>query len=70
MGATYKGAMPEFKQLSNDELAAVLSYVRSEWSNKSGAVKPELIEAERKASTRTAPFNGGAELKTLAAKPN
>ena len=70
LGATYKGAMPPFKQLSNDELAAVLSYVRTEWSNKSGAVKPELIEAERKASTRTAPFNGGTELKTLAAKPS
>ena len=69
MGATYKGAMPAFAQLSNAELAAVLSYVRAEWSNKAGAVKPELIEAERKASTRTAPFNGGTELKALAAKP-
>ena len=69
MGATYKGAMPAFAQLSNAELAAVLSYVRAEWSNKAGAVKPELIEAERKAGTRTAPFNGGTELKALAAKP-
>lgn len=69
MGATYNGAMPAFAQLSNAELAAVLSYVRAEWSNKAGAVKPELIEAERKASTRTTPFTGGVELKALAAKP-
>ena len=69
MGASYKGAMPAFAQLSNAELAAVLSYVRAEWSNKAGAIKPELIEAERKAGTRTAPFNGGAELKALTAKP-
>lgn len=68
MGTTYKGAMPSFKQLSDAELAAVVSYVRSEWSNKAAAIKPELFEAERKAGTRTAPFNGGAELKALTAK--
>ena len=68
MGNTFKGAMPSFKQLSNNELAAVVSYVRAEWSNKAGAIKPELFEAERKASTRSTPFNGGAELKTLTAK--
>jgi mono/diheme cytochrome c family protein len=68
MGNTYKGAMPSFKQLSNNELAAVASYVRAEWSNKAGAIKPELFEAERKASDRSAPFNGGAELKALTAK--
>ena len=68
MGNAYKGAMPPFQQLSDAELAAVASYVRAEWSNKASAIKPELFEAERKASTRTAPFNGGAELKSLTAK--
>ncbi|WP_426145092.1 c-type cytochrome [Polaromonas sp. DSR2-3-2] len=68
MGNTYKGAMPSFKQLGNNELAAVASYVRAEWSNKAGAIKPELFEAERKASDRSTPFNGGAELKALTAK--
>ncbi len=67
MGTPYKGAMPPFKQLSDAELAAVASYIRSEWSNKAAAIKPELFEAERKAGTRTAPFNGGEELKTLTA---
>lgn len=68
MGTTFKGAMPAFAQLSDAELAAVATYVRAEWSNKAGAIKPELFEAERKAGTRTAPFNGGAELKALTAK--
>ncbi|MGH8829592.1 MAG: c-type cytochrome [Polaromonas sp.] len=68
MGNSFKGAMPAFQQLSDAELAAVASYIRAEWSNKAGAIKPELFEAERKASTRTTPFNGGAEVKALTAK--
>ena len=68
MGNSFKGAMPAFAQLSDAELAVVASYIRAEWSNKAGAIKPELFEAERKAGTRTAPFNGGAELKALTAK--
>ena len=68
MGKPYKGAMPSFKQLGNNELAAVAGYVRAEWSNKAGAIKPELFEAERKASDRSTPFNGGAELTALTAK--
>lgn len=68
MGNTFKGAMPSFQQLSDAELAAVASYIRAEWSNKAGAIKPELFATKRKASTRTTPFTGGAELKTLTAK--
>ncbi|HWI84000.1 cytochrome c [Ramlibacter sp.] len=67
-GSTFKGAMPSFKQLGDAELAAVASYIRSEWSNKAAPIKPELFAAERKASARTAPFNGGDEVKALAAK--
>ncbi len=68
MGNTFKGAMPSFQQLSDAELAAVASYIRAEWSNKAGAIKPELFATERKATTRSTPFNGEAELKTLTAK--
>lgn len=67
-GNSFKGSMPSFQQLGDAELAAVASYVRSEWSNKAAPIQPEVFAAERKASTRTTPFNGGAELKTLAAK--
>ena len=69
MGTSYKGAMPAFKQLSDAELAAVASYIRGEWANKAGAIKPEVFVAERKASSsRSTPFNGGAELKALPPK--
>jgi mono/diheme cytochrome c family protein len=65
MGQTYKGAMPPFAQLGDAELAAVLSHVRSAWSNKSAPLSVELIEKERKANPRTTPFSGGEELKAL-----
>ena len=67
-GQIYKGAMPTFGQLGDAELAAVLSHVRSAWSNKSAPIKTELMAAERKASARTTPFAGGDELKALAGK--
>ena len=68
LGQTYKGAMPAFGQLGDAQLAAVLSHVRSAWSNKSAPLKAELIEKERKANVRTTPFSSGDELKALAPK--
>jgi mono/diheme cytochrome c family protein len=68
MGQVYKGTMPPFAQLGDAELAAVLSHVRSAWSNKSGPLNAELIEKERKANLRTTPFAGGEELKALVGK--
>lgn len=69
VGATYQGAMPSFQHLGDAELAAVATYIRGAWSNKFDALKPELFEQERKASTRTTPFEGGAALKALTAAP-
>ena len=67
-GTVYKGAMPGFKQLGDADLAALASHVRSQWSNKATPLQAELIGKERKASVRTTPFAGGAELKTLASR--
>jgi mono/diheme cytochrome c family protein len=67
-GVAYKGNMPGFKQLSDAELAAVASHVRSAWSNKAAPIKAELFAQERKAGSRTTPYAGGAELKTLGTK--
>jgi mono/diheme cytochrome c family protein len=67
-GQAYKGVMPAFGHLGDAELAAVLSHIRSSWSNKSAPIEVDLVAAERKVSTRTAPFAGGAELMTLEAK--
>jgi len=66
-GATYKGSMPSFKQLGDEELAAVASYVRSNWANKAPPLAADVFAAQRKASTREQPFEGGAALKALAA---
>ena len=66
-GKAFKGSMPSFKQLGDAELAAVASYVRSHWSNKSSPIKPELVAQERRANPRTKPFAGETELKTLVA---
>lgn len=68
-GTEYNGAMPSFLPLGDAELAAVATYIRSTWSNKAEAVPATLFEQERKASTRTTPFEGGEALKALAANP-
>jgi mono/diheme cytochrome c family protein len=67
MGASFKGAMPSFEKLGDAELAAVASYVRSQWSNKAAPITPDVFAGERK-SGRTTPFNGEAELRALPAK--
>jgi mono/diheme cytochrome c family protein len=63
-GTAYNGAMPSFKTLSDDELAAMLSYVRSDWGNVAAAIAPATVKAQRDATqTRAAPFNGNKELR-------
>jgi mono/diheme cytochrome c family protein len=63
-GATYNGAMPVFYTLSDAEIAAVLSYVRSTWGNRAAAVSPATVAAGRKATqSRSTPFASGDEIK-------
>lgn len=68
-GSTYQGAMPAFKQLSDAELAAVASHVRTAWSNKAAPVDAALFAQARQADTRTTPYAGGAELAASAKRP-
>lgn len=68
-GTTYKGMMPAFGHLGNEELAAVASYVRAAWSNKGEPLKAELFAQERSANPRATPFASGAELAALGRKP-
>jgi len=43
------GAMPSWKQLSDTELAAVITYTKNNWSNKTGQiVQPSEVLAARK----------------------
>jgi mono/diheme cytochrome c family protein len=63
-GATYNGLMPAFgHQLSDAEIAAVASYVRTSFGNTSPAVTADVVKAERaKLGNRSTPWAGGAEL--------
>lgn len=65
-GSTYAGMMPPFPQLSDAELAGVLTHIRSTWGNQAEAIDAAFIATEREAgSARIAPFAGGTALKGL-----
>src|SRR5258708_9652559 len=49
-GTTYNGAMPVFNALSDAEIAAVLSYVRSTWGNSAAGGSPATVAGGRKAT--------------------
>src|SRR5882724_8320379 len=63
-GVAYNGAMPTFgSQLSDAEIAAVLTYVRGQWGNKAGPVGAALVSTQRAATAaRSEPWNGDADL--------
>ena len=64
-GTTYKGAMPAWKSLSDDELAAVLTYIRSDWGNAAPPIKAETIKIQRELTkARTEPYVGGSSIKS------
>jgi mono/diheme cytochrome c family protein len=67
MGQTYQGQMPAFAHLSNAELAAVASHIRATWSNQAKPLSVETLDKARQ-SARTTPYQGGDELKRLAAQ--
>jgi mono/diheme cytochrome c family protein len=47
-GKKYNSIMPAQPYLTDQEIADVLTYVRSSWGNKYPAVKPAQVKAERK----------------------
>lgn len=46
-GATYNNAMPPWSQLKDEQIAAVLTYIRSEWGNDAPSITPEYVKAVR-----------------------
>ncbi|WP_261531344.1 c-type cytochrome [Burkholderia multivorans] len=64
-GSTFNGSMPAFgATLSDDEIAAVASHVRSSFGNHSPALTADVVKAARTAiGSRTAPWAGEDELK-------
>ena len=66
-GKPFNGAMPAFKdKLSDAEIAAVLTHVRSNFGNSAGKVEEATVKAARTASAAQAtPWNGDADLAAL-----
>lgn len=65
-GEVYNGSMPGWRALLNDdEVAAVLTYIRSEWSNDASSVAAGEVAAVREAThDRKAPWTA-AELEKV-----
>jgi mono/diheme cytochrome c family protein len=48
-----RGGMPTFgKDLSNEDVAAILTYVRSAWGNHASPLEPKMVESARNAGNR------------------
>ena len=63
-GTSYNGAMPPWgATLSDDDIANVLTYIRSTWGNTSPPVDAGIVAPIRKAHTGRGPWTA-AELKT------
>lgn len=63
-GNKYNGAMPAWNSLSDDELAAVLTYIRSDWGNAAPPIKADTLKSQRELTkARTEPYAGGAAIK-------
>ena len=66
-GTTYNGAMPAFGTLPDEEIAAVLTHIRSEWGNKAAPITAATIAAQREATkAQSGAYAGGAALAALA----
>lgn len=67
-GTQYAGVMPPYGtgvEMSDAEVAAVLTYVRQSWGNNASAVTPEQVAQERAAAGAGASAVTAEELKSL-----
>lgn len=64
-GQKFNSNMPTFKdQLSSEDIAAVITYVRQAWSNKASALAPETVDSIRQQTKdHSGSWAGEAELK-------
>ncbi len=68
-GATYNGQMPSWDRFSDEQIAAVLTYVRQAWTNTAPPVDSALVTAIRKQTgERTQPWTW-PELQVAAKTP-
>ena len=69
-GTSYKQVMPAWKHLSDAQLIAVLSYVRSAWGNQASALTAETVAAVRAGERgRTRPWTAAELREAEAARP-
>jgi mono/diheme cytochrome c family protein len=63
-GQKFQNAMPSFKeQLKPEDIAAVGTYIRNSFGNKSEPMSVEMVNAvKEKTKDRSTPWNGEAEL--------
>jgi mono/diheme cytochrome c family protein len=67
-GVTYNNAMPTWAQLTDEQIAAVLTYIRSEWGNNAPPISIEYVAKIRaEISGRADPWTQ-AELKAIPAE--
>lgn len=66
-GGTYAGVMPSFaRELDDQEIAAVLSYVRGQWGNAADPIGASLVKSIRATTpSLEIPWNGDADLKGM-----
>ncbi len=66
LGETYNGVMPGYRdQLSDPEIAAVVSYLRSSWSNDAPAIDAATVAAMREKLAGTGALKGGEGVAAL-----
>ena len=51
-GKTYNNAMPPWQHLSDEQIAAVLTFIRSEWGNSSSEMTADFVKSVREQSSR------------------
>jgi mono/diheme cytochrome c family protein len=64
-GVSYQGVMPAWNHLSDAEIAAVASYIRSDWGNKAALITADDVKKQRELTkARTAPYKNEEEIKS------
>ena len=64
-GSVYNGQMPAWTQLSDRDIAAVLTYIRGAWENDASAVTEERVASARAETASKAGAYSAAELDSL-----
>ena len=66
-GSTYNGAMPPWKQLKDEQIASILTYIRNEWGNSAPPITAEQVAKIREeTASQTEPYTQN-QLKTIPA---